>query len=464
MHKIQTKLMIGMMIIIILTIASLWVYQVAFLEENYMKSQEASLNERIRIAGKMIENDVEGSFEEYAEDLYYSDNITLEVSAMNGDWLYTTGGMMGRGQMMGQRSIRGDFYNKIISNGEATMTSTNPRLNTDILVYAYVLPGESGILSGSIPLEPINETIEILQKQLLYLSIILIVLAMLISAFFANVFIKPISILNRSVGRIAEGELDTRVEIHTKDEFGTLADNFNNMAQNLSKVDRLRKDLVANVSHELRTPLGIIKGYAELTRDIQGELPDRRNINMNLIIEEVDRLSEVVDDILDFSQIQSGYMNLNKVSMSPKTLLLSAFDKYRIMAEEKNVTLSLDVYDETINVTADIQRIDQVLHNFIANALAHTESGGSVTIKGESVGEVSADRKVVISIIDTGAGIPEEALEHIWERYYKVSTDGAKRGTGLGLSIAKHILDAHGFRYGVASEVGVGSLFYFEMK
>jgi signal transduction histidine kinase len=315
------------------------------------------------------------------------------------------------------------------------------------------------ILSGSIPLEPINETIGILQKQLFYLTVVLVVLAMLISAFFAKYFIRPISLLNRSVKRIAEGDLETRVNIHSKDEFGMLADNFNHMAQSLSKVDRLRKDLVANVSHELRTPLGIIKGYAELTRDIQGELPQRRTSNMNLIIEEVDRLSEVVDDILDFSQIQSGYMNLNKVSMSPSARLMNAFDKYSLMAREKGVELLLELYDEDVEIQADIQRIDQVLHNFIGNAMHHTEQGGTVIIRGER-----QNSGVIISIIDDGVGIPGEALDHIWERYYKVVNDGNRRGTGLGLSIAKHILDAHGYKYGVESEVGVGSRFYFEMK
>ena len=460
MHKIQTKLTFGMVLIIIITVASLWVYQVAFLEQNVMKSQENTLKQHVMRAGEMFREDALDVFEAYAEDLYYTDNVTLEINSTDGRWLYTTGTSMGRGHMMGQRSIRGDYLSTILDKGEVTMISTNTRLGTDILVYGYAIPEQNVVLSGSIPLEPINETISILQKQLVYLTAILIVLAMLISAFIAKVFIKPIAILDRSVRRISEGELDTRVDIRTKDEFGALANNFNHMAQNLSKVDKLRKDLVANVSHELRTPLGIIKGYAELTRDLHGSHPEKRTANMDLIIEEVDRLSGVVDDILDFSQIQSGYMNLKKTFMSPNAQLKGAYEKYRVLAEEKQIDLSLKLCEDDLMVEADVQRINQVLHNFLANAIGHTPPGGKVTIQSE----LTSDHKLRISVADTGSGIPEDSLDQIWERYYKVKVDGERRGSGLGLSIVKHILDAHGFRYGVRSVLGEGSVFFFEME
>lgn len=460
MHKIQTKLMFGMLLIILLTVVSLWVYQVAFLEQNVMESQENTLKEHVLRASEMFRTDALEAFQVYAEDLYYTDNVTLEVNSLDGGWMYSTGTLMGRGHMMGQRNIRSDYLKEVLAKGEITTVSTNARLGTDILVYGYALPNQKVVISGSIPLEPINATIIILQKQLLYLTVILIVLAMLISAFFAQVFIRPIAILDRSVRRIAAGELDTRVDIRTKDEFGALARNFNVMASNLSKVDQLRKDLVANVSHELRTPLGIIKGYAELTRDIQGEHLEKRTANLDLIIEEVDRLSEVVDDILDFSQIQSGYMNLNKLEISTKALLNGTYEKYRILAEEKKIDLALEHDDGDAVAIADLQRINQVLHNLMANAISHTPPDGKVTIRSERI----SDEKVRISVIDTGAGIPNDSLEHIWERYYKVQTDGERRGSGLGLSIVKHILDAHGFGYGVRSVLGEGSTFFFEME
>jgi signal transduction histidine kinase len=231
------------------------------------------------------------------------------------------------------------------------------------------------------------------------------------------------------------------------------------MADQLSKLDSLRKDLVANVSHELRTPLGLIRGYAELARDVQYEQIDNRKESLDIIIEETDRLGVMVDDILNLSQIQAGYADINPVEGDIIADAQTAVSKYIIAAENKGVELLLDTDRDSVIAYYDAKRLQQVFHNLITNAINHTDPGGKVSIFVESLASV-----VRIEVRDTGTGIPEDELPFIWERYYKVDKSGSgAKGSGIGLAIVKGILEAHGSKFGIKSKLGVGTTFWFEI-
>lgn len=459
MSKIQMKLLLGMVIMVLLTVASLWVYHIVFLEKNVFDQQMTTLQKHVEGAGGVLETHDFDGFVTYADDLFYQTNVSLELSTLSGEWLYTTG-MSGRGHMMmGHRNIRGSFLDEVLLKGSAFMTTTNMRLQTDIFVYGLALNELGLVVAGSIPVETMNAVIHILQRQLFIITLVLVIMALVMSAFFARVFLKPIGLIDRSVRRIAEGDLGTRIDIASKDEFGTLARNFNVMAENLSRVESLRKDLVANISHELRTPLGLIKGYAELTRDIQGHLEDKRAQNMALIIDEADRLSDMVSGILAFSQMQSGYFKLNMHTVAHQAVLTRVFDLFQLAASEKGIVFEKWLCDSPIRVHMDEQRIEQVLHNFLSNAFRHTPSGGTIRLRSE----VTSRGAIRVSVSDSGTGIAAASKGHIWEPYYRGTNADNGQGSGLGLSVAKYILEAHGFHYGVQSEEGKGSVFYFEL-
>jgi signal transduction histidine kinase len=224
--------------------------------------------------------------------------------------------------------------------------------------------------------------------------------------------------------------------------------------------EQLRKDLIANVSHELRTPLSLIRGYAETIRDVSGNVPEKRERQLDIIIEESERLSKIVDDILNLSQMQAGYLNLNPGRFMINKTIEDAVKRYDILSEKTGIKIIFENTGDII-VTADEQRIEQVLYNLINNAFNHTPEGGSITVK-----VIDGQHTVKVEVSDTGTGISDEDIKHVWDRYYKADkTSGRKMvGTGLGLAIVKSILDAHKALYGVESKKGTGTTFWFELQ
>jgi len=315
------------------------------------------------------------------------------------------------------------------------------------------------VITTSLPIEPINETVEILERQLLIISAILVVVSILIGTFFSRFFLRPIKKLNKSVNALAAGDMEARVDVEARDEIGELSANFNKMADELCKVDRLRKDLVANVSHELRTPLGLIRGYAEMSKDIHRDNSESREENLDIIIEESERLGQMVDDILDLSRIQSGNIELWHEEVDMVDLAQASALKYSVAAQQKGIEIKVTSQKEVHNVWVDRRRLEQVFHNFISNALNHTGSGGNITIE-----IFEKDDFLEIHVKDTGRGIHPDQIENIWDRYYKVN--GSNRdtgGSGIGLSIAKSIFQAHKIDFGVNSTLGQGSDFFFRI-
>ncbi len=458
MKKISHKLILGMLMVTILSVGILWIYQTVFLEKNYMNSRVEILKRSTEELAGFYNTDPD-SFVENSESLFMDRNIATEVSTVDGQILYSNGNTMGgRGQASGFRVLRGAYLEELLRSGEATITTTHQRQNTELFTYSMLLEDKETVITTSLPIGPINETIDILKRQLLNISFILIVVSVLIGTFFSRFFLRPIKKLNQSVNALAAGDMETRVDVDTSDEIGELSGNFNKMAERLSKVDRLRKDLVANVSHELRTPLGLIRGYAEMSKDIHRNDPQSREENLDIIIEESERLGRMVDEMLDMSRIQSGNMDLWQEEIDIMELAKSAVNKYSIVAEDKNIQLSAMGAKESFYVWADRRRMEQVFHNLVSNAIAHTDSG--------NVDIVLTEKKNVlrVDIRDTGSGIPADQLEHIWDRYYKInSSNRSSGGSGIGLSITKAIFEAHDIKFGVESTPGRGSDFYFEI-
>lgn len=459
MRKISYKLILGMIVLVSVTLGSIWFYQTIFLERNYTNRIVDTLKTNLREAADMYEaGDMEG-FEEYAENVLVSRNISIEVYSLDGmTSLRGPGGM--RGQMSGSRVLKGAYLEELLKSGEALTRTTHPRQNLELIAYSIMIQGDQTIITGTIPAEPINETVGILKDQLIGISLLLLILSAAIGTFIARMLLKPVRELNRTVNQLSEGNMDARANVSSRDELGELANNFNRMADQLSKLDKLRKDLVANVSHELRTPLGLIRGYAELARDVQYDQRDNRSDSLDIIIEETDRLGLMVDDILNLSQIQAGYAEIIPQEGDIMADAQTAVGKYIITAENKGIELVLETDRDSQIAYYDSKRLQQVFHNLITNAINHTESGGKVLISIKNLNST-----VRLEVRDTGKGIPEEEIPFIWERYYKVDKSGSEaKGSGIGLAIVKGILEAHGSKFGVESQLGVGTTFCFEIS
>ena len=232
-----------------------------------------------------------------------------------------------------------------------------------------------------------------------------------------------------------------------------------NAKDEIQKVSDLRRDLVANISHDLRTPLTIVKSYAEMIRDLSGDNPEKRNEHLEVIIDETDRLSNLVNNLLELSKLESGNMELEISDFSVHEKVEDILSRYQLLVENEGYDIEF-IADEDRIISADEEKLDQVIYNFVNNAVNYCGENKTIHIR-----QINKPDVVRIEVIDKGKGISKELLPLIFDRYYR--DEKYKRevvGTGLGLSICKEILKKHDFAFGVQSEEGKGSTFWFEFK
>lgn len=304
---------------------------------------------------------------------------------------------------------------------------------------------------------PVTSVVETLRFQLIIMTAALIIISIVIALAVAGSIAKPIAETNEKAKSFAKQDYDVKFEGGRYKEIRELNDTLNYSASELKKVDTLRRELISNISHDLRTPLTMITGYSEVMRDIPGEMTPE---NIQIIIDETNRLNALVSDLLDISRLESGTADINKVPFSLTRCIESIFSRYTKLIENEGYIISFD-YEEEVFVEGDELRITQVVYNLINNAINYTGEDKTVEVR-----QTTADGKVRIDVIDHGEGIDPEQLPYIWDRYYRVDKEHktAKIGTGLGLSIVKNILKAHDAQFGVESEPGQGSDFYFIME
>ena len=226
------------------------------------------------------------------------------------------------------------------------------------------------------------------------------------------------------------------------------------------KTDELRRDLMANVSHDLKTPLTMIKAYAEMIRDISYKDQDKMNEHLSIIVDETDRLTVLVNDILDLSRMQSNADSLSIEKFDLADDIKTIVNRYQIIKETEKYTINLDI-PNSIMIKADKKKLNQVIYNLINNAINYTGDDKTVTVR------VTKHKKYyLVEISDTGKGIKESEIPYIWNKYYKNDKNHQRNvvSTGLGLSIVKEILELHDYEYGVKSVLKKGTTFYFKIK
>jgi signal transduction histidine kinase len=263
--------------------------------------------------------------------------------------------------------------------------------------------------------------------------------------------------MTKKARRMAQGNFDVDFggEIYGK-ELVELAEALNFARDELSKTDRMQKDLIANVSHDFKTPLTMIKGYASMIMEISGDIPEKRNKHAQVIVEEADRLASLVGDVLDLSKLSSGIEELKITAFDMSVYVEETLGRFDYLKETRGYRFVTDI-DEDLYVRGDEMKLGQVLYNLIGNAVNYTGDDQTVYVSLKKEGRVCR-----FTVTDTGKGIKPEEIPEIWNRYYR-SAETHKRpvgGTGLGLSIVKTILERHGFVFGVESEIGKGSTFY----
>ena len=286
-----------------------------------------------------------------------------------------------------------------------------------------------------------------------------VLVAVLISLVFSRSILRPLRDMMQASQHIAEGHYDERVKAGGADELGQLADRFNQMAEKLHQVESMRRQLIGDVSHELRTPLTAIKGSMEGLMD--GVLP-ATDETYQQIHQEADRLNRLVDDLQELSRVEAGAYELDLRPTQIAPMFETMAKRFRQQFEAKRVRLDLSLPADLPLVLADEHRILQVLTNLTGNALMYTPEGGNVTIYA-----ARTNGMLQITVRDTGTGIAQEHLSHIFDRFYRVDKSRSRAaggGSGIGLTIAKYLVEAHGGKIWVESGgKGKGSAFSFTL-
>lgn len=305
-------------------------------------------------------------------------------------------------------------------------------------------------------MHPVDATVDTLKIQLVWVTLIMVVLSLVLAVVMSRQISRPIVGLSESAKRLAHGDYGTSFENEGCREIVELGATLDTAAQELGKVDRLKSELIANISHDMRTPLTLIEGYAEIMRDIPGE---NNAENVQNIIDETRRLSALVSDILDLSKMQSGTMELNLSVFCLTDAIGAMLDRYESFVRQDGYHIVFEPAQKVF-VQADELKISQVIYNLVGNAVNYTGEDKTVTVRHFTDGD-----NVTVEVSDSGEGIPADKIANVWDRYYKNSENHRRssNGSGLGLSIVKSVLDMHGATYSVRSSQN-GTTFSFTLK
>lgn len=450
--SLNTKIWFYMSLFSILILLFLWSFQILFLDTYYEHRKAKNLE---RLATE-ISNDYKkinslDSFITYLENISFKEGICIDINSSNLNYPIS---------LMNRDCMRGNSFNQykesfLNSNKSIQKFTTNNDRNKT-LIYGINLDNETSIFIST-SLVPIDATVSILKSQFIYVTIIVLVLSFVVSYFISRMLSKPIVKITKASQELANGKyIDFKENTGIK-EIDELSDTLDKTSKELARTDELRRDLMANVSHDLKTPLTMIKAYSEMVRDLTYNDKEKREKNLNTIIEEADRLNNLVNDILSLSVIESKMLILDKKTFDLTETVKNILNRYEIYTENDNYKFIFN-YNEKVLIEADQAKLEQVFYNLINNAINYIGNDKEVVIDFTIV-----KNNILVEISDHGEGIDKNELDYIWDKYYR-SKKNHKRstlGTGLGLSIVKQILELHNYKYGVKSIKGKGTTFYF---
>ncbi len=351
----------------------------------------------------------------------------------------------------------------LANSNEISINLNNERSRQEMVVYGQTIRANLGnfYIFVNSPLEPMDSIVEFFSQQYLLYTVIVVVIASVVSFLISRSLSEPIVRMQKEAEKLTHADYSAAFNGGAYTETKELAATLNGATDKLAQIDELRKDLIANVSHDIKTPLTSIKAYAEMIKDISGDIPAKREEHLDVIISEANYLNQLVSDMSELSKMQSGNYTLHAANFDLAMKIRDIIRNNMVLIDEAGLRVETHLPD-LLTVYADETKIAQVIYNFLSNAIKHSPEG--------TVIEVTAYRKndeetVRVEVRDHGEGISEADLPNIWDRYQKSSRSFSRSitSTGLGLAIVKAILDTHHARYGVESKLGEGSMFWFEL-
>ena len=333
-----------------------------------------------------------------------------------------------------------------------------------MLTIAYPIGNEDitiGAIFMATSMQSVNENISAVMRITVRGVVLSCIAAFIMIYFSSRRMTKPLRQMNEAAKVIASGDFEKRIEVKSLDEIGQLAESFNNMAEGLNTQEEGRREFVANISHDLRSPLTSIIGFLEAMKD--GTIPDeRREYYLGIVLTECKRLAKIANDLLDISKLDlTGELEILQEEFELNDLIRDTLIQFENRIRQKNISADISFAAESTMVYADYEKIQRVLHNLLDNAVKFTPDSGRINIE-----TTIKDKKVHVSLKDSGRGLSEEDRKHVFDRFYKSDSSRGidKTGSGLGLAIVWEFIKAHDEKVYVESIEGMGSNFVFTLR
>jgi len=462
--KFKTWLTFFMMIVLIVIL--LWVFQVLFYNSFYRsmkRSRVESLGENL--AKTYVNNP---SFWNSLPDIARKNNVTIYFFCLK----ETESGKeaafdirhavpnLSAGEIyldeLDWSDRQFDEFYAHVEAGEQTFSYLSAEENYVIYGHTLSFTAQDTYLYIASYIEPGDSTTQILSTMLIVVTVMCVFISIFIAFFFSGQITKPITDFSKEAEKLASGDFNVKFPQDSYNEINVLSGTLNFAVEEMEKTESFRREFIANVSHDLRTPLTMVKAYAEMIRDISGKNDQKRTQHAQVIIDEAERLNSLVADIQNLSKLQAGTDAIQAEKFDLSGLCARVINRFGVMNEKFGYVIEKQM-QENVEVYADSRKIEQVLYNLLGNAINYTGADKKVYL----ILAVENDKARVI-IRDTGKGIAPDEIDSVWDRYYRANQVKRKIvGSGLGLSIVKNILVLHDAEYGVESEVGKGTDFWF---
>ncbi len=475
-RSIRFNLWLIFVLMTILVLGIVWIFEIIFYSTFYVGFQR---NEISRTGGaftsEYFEAAREGADAETLQTLIndYAASANVNIIVFNvddyGEPVNVVSATVGGITAAGLEGALYDYYLENLDSGHSFVSDTTGLdLDYDVVFYGYsdkVYSKEDGIsimtyvyLSSELPsFSPARST---LAGQLVVITVACLVISALVAFFGSGVAARPMRNLADKVTAPVSGN-GKRKPLATDTKFAEineLSAAFNYAFAEAEKNNRFRRDLLANVSHDMKTPLTMIRAYSEMIRDISGGNKEKCAKQAQVIMDETDRLTALINEVVELSKLEAGVLELNQSVFDISAQLGEAVKRFGIMEETKGYEFKSDIAPDLL-VRGDREKIDRVIYNLIGNAMNYTGADKLVMVRCRAKGNFAR-----VEIADTGKGMTNEELRTVWDKYYRLAQDKRRVvGSGLGLSIVKSILELHKTTFGVDSEKGKGSVFWFEL-
>lgn len=473
-NSIRWRLFMGMTLLVVFFVFFSWLLNTKYLEEYYVQEKTAQLSKQSQYIIRLFTKPPDDMLVQL-RILERRENLTILVIQPDLNIIYAS---FNTDSGVTEFDIVLEQLRQAELTGKAVQITGDP-FNNERSLNMYSRFGEHDYLIVSTPLEPIQESVAIANKFFLYTGLVTLIIATLVVFIFSRRFTRPIVELNGIAQRMAHLDFSRKYPVTSHDELGELGSSINSLSDQLSKaigelqdanarlrkdiekerrIDEMRKEFISSVSHELKTPLALIQGYAEGLKVNVAENQEDKDFYCSVIIDEANKMNKLVKGLLDLSQVEAEVFTLEKSTFNVSLLIDNVIAKYGPLFEEKEVQLET-AKPESILVDADITRTEQIITNYLNNALDHLDEDCLIKIEAEI-----RDNKAHLTVYNSGEPIPESALDKVFISFYKsdparTRTDGSY---GLGLAIVRAIQEKDHNSYGVENLPG-GVQFWFQL-